>query len=184
MLPNAGNNVLDLGTGTIAFYASEIVGSTGKITGIDISEGMLAHAKEKLVMSDANGCLCFHAFPETSFFWVSVARSVLAKHGFPYLLNTPTGSREATCKLLSDAGFTNVDIREEEAGYFVPLDKAKESWIQADDFAPGQYPHPVLNAPLDIMSKCRADYEDEIEKLNTTEGVWNDTTMYYIYASR
>ena len=38
------------------------------------------------------GALAFHAIPETSFFWVSLARDVLSKHGFEYALNTPTGS--------------------------------------------------------------------------------------------
>lgn len=42
------------------------------------------------------GALAFHAIPETSFFWVSLARDVLAEHGFEYVLNTPTGSFEKT----------------------------------------------------------------------------------------
>lgn len=39
-----------------------------------------------------DGGLAFHALPETSYFWVSVARDVLSKHGFSYLLNTPTAT--------------------------------------------------------------------------------------------
>ena len=44
-----GMNVLDLGTGTgvLVPYLSEIVGPDGSITAIDLSEGMLAIAKEK-----------------------------------------------------------------------------------------------------------------------------------------
>lgn len=44
-----GMNVLDLGTGTgvLVPYLSEMVGPTGKVTAIDMSDGMLSRAKEK-----------------------------------------------------------------------------------------------------------------------------------------
>ncbi len=128
------------------------------------------------------GGLAFHALPETSYFWVSVVREVLAKHGFPYLLNTPTGSIEKTRQLLVDAGFADIDIQVQRSGYFVPFEDAINSWLQKDDFAPGQYPHPVDNVPSDILIQCQQDYKEKIRALETDEGVWNDISMYYIYA--
>lgn len=128
------------------------------------------------------GGLGFHALPATSYFWVSVARDVLAEHGFQYLLNAATGTVDKTRQLLSDAGFVDIDIRIEETGYFVPLEKARQTWIQREDFAPGQYPHPVHAVPPEIMIRCRREYEQRIEALSTDEGVWNDITMYYVYA--
>ena len=129
-----------------------------------------------------DGGLGFHALPETSYFWVSVARDVLAEYGYPYVLNTATGSLEKTRQLLGEAGFIDIEIRVQKTGYYVPLEKARKSWIQRDDFAPGQYPHPVQAVPPDILSQCQRDYEARIEALNTEEGVWNDISMYYIYA--
>lgn len=128
------------------------------------------------------GGLGFHALPETSYFWVSVARDILAEHGFQYLLNSPTGTIDMTRQLLEKAGFSGIDIRVQETGYYIPLEEAKKTWIQRDDFAPGQYPHPVHAVPDDILIKCQKEYERRIEALNTEEGVWNDITMYYIYA--
>jgi len=128
------------------------------------------------------GGLAFHGLPETSYFWVSVARSVLENHGFSYLLNTPTGTVDKTRQLLSEAGFNRIDIREQPDGYYMPLEQAKDSWIQADDFVPGQYPHPVSNVPPDILIQCQREYEARIAALNTEKGVWNDISMYYIYA--
>lgn len=232
--PRAGHSVLDIGTGTgtVAFLAASLVGSDGRVVGVDLSKGMLAEANKKLVASgisnlefilaDAEhvdffqnsfdriycasaffcildpratlrhwfrllktgGALGFHALPETSYFWVSEARSVLANYGFPYLLNTATGTIEKTRQLLSEAGFTNIDIREQNSGYYVSMEKARQSWMQRADFAPGQYPHPLSNVPPDIVSKCKRDYEARIEKLNTDKGVWNDTSMYYVYARK
>ena len=128
------------------------------------------------------GGLGFHAIPETAYFWVSEARRVLDKYGLPYLLNTPTGTIEKSRDLLMEAGFKKVDIREEVSGYYVPLEQAKQSWITLGTFAPGQYPHPVSNVPTEILNECQREYEARIEQLNTDEGVWNDTTMYYVYA--
>ena len=44
-----GEHVLDLacGTGLVSYYASEIVGPSGSVIGVDISSGMLAQAEEK-----------------------------------------------------------------------------------------------------------------------------------------
>lgn len=232
--PRSGDIVLDIGTGTgtIAFHAASLVGSNGKVIGVDLSKGMLAQANEKLaastlcnlefVLADAErlefssnsfdrmycasaffcildppatlrrwhdllrpgGGLGFHALPETSYFWVSVARNVLAKYGFPYVLNTPTGTIEKSRKLLTEAGFAKIDIREEAMGHFVPLEKAKKTWIHKNDFAPGQYPHPVSDVPSEILTQCQRDYEARIEELNTDKGVWNDVSMYYIYAHK
>lgn len=128
------------------------------------------------------GGLGFHALPESSYFWVSIARSLLEKYGYTYLLNTPTGTVEKCRHLLKGAGFKKVAIRKEESGYYVPLEQARDTWIKLDNFAPGQYPHPVSNVPDDILNICRIEYKKRIEKLNTKDGVWNDTTMYYIYA--
>jgi ubiquinone/menaquinone biosynthesis C-methylase UbiE len=128
------------------------------------------------------GGLAFHAIPETSYFWVSVARDVLSEHGIHYLLNTPTATIDKTRNLLSKAGFKKIEIREVENGYYVPWEQAKDSWISIEDFAPGQYPHPVSNVAPEIMALCQNEYLSRIEKLNSDKGVWNDVTMFYIYA--
>ncbi len=128
------------------------------------------------------GGLGFHAIPETSYFWVSVARSVLEHYGHLYLLNKPTGTIEKCRQLLMEAGFKDIEIREEKSGYYVALNEAKKTWLKKEDFAPGQYPHPVSDVPPRILSQCQQDYEARIEALNTDVGVWNDITMYYISA--
>jgi len=52
-LPKKGQKVLDIatGTGTIAFYAADLVGPDGSVIGVDISQGMLAKCREKLAES-------------------------------------------------------------------------------------------------------------------------------------
>lgn len=230
----SGDSVLDIatGTGTIAFHAASLVGSSGKVVGIDISQGMLAQANKKLSASGLNnlefsisdaenlefphrsfdriycasaffwildpvgtlkhwhdllkseGKLGFHALPDTSYVWVSVAQRVLEEYGISYILNKPTGTVEKCNKLLVEAGFNNIKIREEKHGKYIPLEQAKSAWIKKDDFSPGQYPNPLQNVSPEIVAKAQRDYESEMEALNTENGVWNDVTMFYVYGQK
>ncbi len=232
MPPRVGGTVLDIGTGTgfIAFHAATLVGSKGKVIGVDLSEGMLNQANVKLADSGLEnieflrgdmehlelpdnsidhlycasaffcalnplatlkhwhgllapgGSLALHALPETAYFWVSMAREVLYSHGIRYLLNTPTANMEKTASLLKQAGFDRVKIREEEHGYYVPWERARDSWISIDDFAPGQYPHPVRNVSPETLALCEKEYLARLQELKTDKGVWNDSTLYYVYA--
>ena len=131
-----------------------------------------------------DGILGFHAQPETSYFWVREARKVFNRHGYPYLINGATASIEKSERLLRDAGYSAIDIRVEESGYYMPADDARDSWIKESDFFPGQYPHPVANVPPDVLAQCRQEYESAIESLITEDGIWNDISMYYIYARK
>jgi ubiquinone/menaquinone biosynthesis C-methylase UbiE len=230
--PGFGDYILDIGTGTgtIAFHAASLVGINGRVTGVDLSKGMLAEANKKLTGFDYNnlefvlanaeqlafaketfdkiycastffcmldplatlrqwhgllksgGMLGFHALPETSYYWVREARKVFTKYGYPYLINSATRSIEKSKQLLAESGFNKVDIRVEESGFYMPAEQARDSWIDKNDFFPGQYPHPTTNVPHDIMIQCKQEYEANIEKLITEKGIWNDITMYYIYA--
>jgi SAM-dependent methyltransferase len=50
----AGHRVLDVGTGTgiMALQAANLVGASGRVTGIDLSEGMLRHARAKATLKN------------------------------------------------------------------------------------------------------------------------------------
>ncbi|WP_455221019.1 class I SAM-dependent methyltransferase [Kaarinaea lacus] len=130
------------------------------------------------------GGLAFHALPETSYVWVSEVRKVLANYGISYILNKPTGSIEKCDQLLTEAGFRNINIREEKHGHFITLQQAKDAWLQEDHFSPGQHPNPLVGVPPDIVEQAKRDYETRLEELNTEEGIWNDISMYYIYAKK
>jgi ubiquinone/menaquinone biosynthesis C-methylase UbiE len=130
------------------------------------------------------GGLGFHALPETSYVWVSVTREVLANYGISYILNTPTGTLDKCRQLLVDSGFRKFDIREEKMGYFIPLEQAKGAWLTKDEFSPGQHPNPLVNVSPEIVAQAQRDYDAKMEELDTDKGVWNDITMYYVYAEK
>lgn len=229
--PAKHGKVLDIGTGTgaVAFHAASMVGVEGEVIGVDISEGMIAKAKELLKgsafrnieftladgenlgfshnrfdriycasaffwMSDKVGALThwrerlkpggmvgFHAWPENTYVWGYVARHVLKKYGVEYLAHAPYGSVEICTQLLEQAGYENIDIKVVESGHYIPLEDALNGWISEKDYPIGQYPHPASITPPEILEQARKDYEAEIMRLNTDKGVWNDTTIYYVF---
>jgi len=92
--PEEGQSVLDIatGTGTIAFYAADLVGPAGHVVGIDISNGMLDKCNEKLAGSNLTNLVFKYGdgehleFPHNSFdriycsnaiFWMSHTQATL-----------------------------------------------------------------------------------------------------------
>lgn len=232
--PPKHGNVLDIGTGTgaVAFHAASIVGAEGEIIGVDISEGMIAKARELLqesafrniefVLADGEnlafsrnrfdrvycasaffwmsdkvealkhwrellkpgGNVGFHAWPENSYVWGYVARQVLKRYGVEYLAHAPNGSIETCTRMLEQAGYKHIDIKVVESGHYISLEEALNAWISEEHYPVGQYPHPVSITPPDILEQARKDYEAEITRLNTDKGVWNDTTIYYVFGQK
>jgi len=130
------------------------------------------------------GKVGFHAFSENAFVTGAVAQSVLQKYGVNYLMNKPTGTVEKCRMLLDKAGYKNIDIKVEEDGAFMSLEEAKNSWVSASHPAPGQFPHPLKDLSPELLASAQADYEQEIEKLGSSNGVWNDMTTFYVYGER
>jgi len=128
--------------------------------------------------------LGFNAWPEDSFLWGGGARTVLNKYGIDYTLNQVTGTMEKCRQLLELAGYENIQIHEVKSGRYISREEAKNHFIDESSYAPGQYPHPVSNVPQDIMKQAQTDFEAEVEKLTTGEGVWHDMTIFYVYGQK
>ncbi|MGZ4997545.1 MAG: class I SAM-dependent methyltransferase [Methylobacter sp.] len=131
-----------------------------------------------------HGKVGFHAFSENAFVTGIVAQSVLLKYGVLYLMSQPTGTIEKCHKLLEQSGYKNVDIKAEKDGTYIDIEEARNSWVSILHPAPGQFPHPLASLTPDQLACARVDYEREIEKLNTTKGIWNDMTTFYVFGER
>ena len=131
-----------------------------------------------------DGKLGLHAFSETAYITGVAAQSVLQKYGVNYLMSKPTGTVEKCTSLLEKAGYTNININVDPDGVYIDLEEAKNSWVSELHPAPGQYPHPLKNLTPEQLDNARADYEREMEKLSTENGVWNDMTTFYVYGEK
>lgn len=141
----------------------------------------LVHWRSRL---KPGGKLGLHAFSENAFVTGAVAQSVLQKYGINYLMSKPTGTVDKCKNLLNKAGFRNIEIKVDTDGSFITLEDAKNSWVNTSHPAPGQFPHPLVNLSSEELSSARADYDRELEKLNTNNGIWNDMTTFYVYGEK
>ena len=132
-------------------------------------------------MLKPGGVLGFHAWPETSYIFGYVARTVLKNYGVEYLAHSPTGSKKICESLLVNSGFSEIDIKEVSEGHYLTLEDAKDSWITEEHYPVAQYPHPVSVTSQEILDQAKSDYDAEMEKRATDEGVWNDTSFFCVY---
>ncbi|MBF2005961.1 MAG: class I SAM-dependent methyltransferase [Chlorogloeopsis fritschii C42_A2020_084] len=86
-----GQKILDVATGTgiVALDAATIVGSSGKVIGVDISTGMLNNAKQKLVMSGLQNVEFIEADADDLNFSDNYFDAILCSLAICYLTNIP-----------------------------------------------------------------------------------------------
>lgn len=144
-------------------------------------QATLIHWRTRLRL---NGKIGFHAFSEDSFVTGVVAQSVLQKYGVSYLMNKPIGTIEKCQKLLEESGFTNIEVKVDKDGAYISLEEAKNSCFFTPTPAPGQFPHPLSSLTTEQLTAASADYEKEIKRLNTQNGIWNDMTTFYVFGEK
>ncbi len=130
------------------------------------------------------GKLGFHAFSENAFVSGVVAQSVLAKHGVTYLMNQPTGTVEKCRTLLEEAGYANIDIVVDANSTYISLDEAREAWVGTMRPAPGQFPHPLASLSPQQMALAKTEYDAELERLHTKDGIENKLTTFYVFGEK
>lgn len=141
----------------------------------------LTHWKTRL---KPKGRIGLNTFSEDAFVTGVVAQKVLLKYGVSYLMSEPTGSAEKCHRLLEQAGFKNIEIVVDRESSYIGLEEAKKSWVSPRQPAPGQYPHPLANMAAEQMASAQADFEQELERLNTDRGIWNDMTTFYVFGEK
>ncbi len=130
------------------------------------------------------GIIGFHAFADTAFISGVVTQKVAQKYGISFVNNKPTGTVEKCQNLLQQAGFETIDIKVEQDGSYISLDEAKKMWLGVSHPTPGQYPPPLSQLSLEQLAQAKAEFETELEALQTEQGVWNDITIFYVYGRK
>ncbi|AFY74600.1 methylase involved in ubiquinone/menaquinone biosynthesis [Synechococcus sp. PCC 7502] len=131
------------------------------------------------------GLLGFHAFADNAFVGGVVAQRVLEKYGVSLLFNKPTGTIEKCHNLLKQAGFVEIDIKTEQDGGYISLERAKGMWTgNSLAPAPGQHPNPLLQLSSDQHTQARVEFEAELETIQTEQGIWNDITIFYTFGRK
>ena len=87
-------------------------------------------------------------------------------------------------RLLEQAGFEDIDVKIDQDGSYISLEKAKAMWPGSSHPAPGQYPPPLSTLSTEQLAQAKAQFEAELEALQTEQGIWNDITTFYVFGQK
>ena len=130
------------------------------------------------------GILGIHAFADTAFIGGVITQKVAQKYGIEFLMSQPTGTVKKCQNLFQQAGFEAIDIKVEQDGSYISLEKAKGMWAGNSHPAPGQYPPPLSQLTSEQLIAAKAEFEAELAALQTEQGIWNDITTFYVYGRK
>lgn len=123
------------------------------------------------------GIVAFSCWSATSFF-TPVIMKVCAKYGFDLPnLHELLGSPERCENLLQEIGFQDIAIATEQFGSYLNLNDAKNYWKGKWLHANG---HPLLQLSTEQVEQLKAEFSAEIETLVTAQGVWHETTTFFV----
>ncbi len=129
------------------------------------------------------GFVAFTCPPETAYM-ASVYKSICAKVlgiSIPHI-HEPYGTPQRCHDLLQQAGFKNIEVKIEPSGRYRKLrgDGASWKWINLNFKG-----NPLLSTlSQEQLEQLQVEYRAEIEKLTTDNGVWEDTTIFFVRAQK
>ena len=130
------------------------------------------------------GIVGIQAFAETAFVGGVISQKVAKKYGINYLMSKPTGTTEKSRNLLKNANFESIEIKVEQDGSYISLDKAKKMWAGSSHPAPGQFPPPLSQLSSEQLMQAQLEFEQELAAAETEQGIWNDITTFYVYGRK
>lgn len=130
------------------------------------------------------GQIGVHTPAETAYIGAVVLRKVLAKYGVSLETSNRLGSLETCRELFSKAGFEAIDIKIEQHGRYTNLDEEKSTWGNTITH-PSLISLQISGSELSQLSSAqlaqvKAEFDAELESLQTEQGIWNDLTTLYI----
>jgi ubiquinone/menaquinone biosynthesis C-methylase UbiE len=130
------------------------------------------------------GHISVHTPADTAYVGSVVLRKVLAKYGVLLEASNRIGSVHQCQDLFINAGFETVEIRTEQHGSYTNREKATATW-EGVIVHPSSISLKVLGDGLSQLSfaqlaQAKAEFDAELESLQTEEGIWDDLTTLYI----
>ncbi|MFN6527868.1 class I SAM-dependent methyltransferase [Nostoc sp. ChiSLP03a] len=129
------------------------------------------------------GYVAFTCPPETTYM-ASLQQRICTKvlgESLPHILE-PLGTPEKCRNLLNQAGFRDIEIKIEPSGRYHPLRDNKLSWTVININFKG---NPLLSKlSQEQLNQLQVEYKAEIEKLATAQGLWIDTTKFFVRARK
>ncbi|MEH2135253.1 class I SAM-dependent methyltransferase [Nostoc sp.] len=129
------------------------------------------------------GFVAFTCPPETAFM-ASLQQRIFAKvlgGSLPHILE-PLGTPDKCRNLLNQAGFRDVEIKIEPSRRYRHLRDSRLSETVININFKG---NPLLSKlSPEQLNQLQVEYQAEIEKLATEQGIWEDTTKFFVRAQK
>lgn len=129
------------------------------------------------------GFVAFTCPPETAFM-ASLQQRVCARVlgvSLPHILEA-LGTPEKCRNLLNQAGFRDIEIKIEPSGRYRYLRDNRLSETEININFKG---NPLLSRlSQEKLNQLQVEYKTEIEKLATDQGIWEDTTKFFVRARK
>ena len=127
------------------------------------------------------GLIGIHTPADTAYVGYVVLQKVLQRYGVTLEPSNRIGSIEVCQNLLANAGFEVLDIKTEQHGSYISLDKAKVTWEGIGSLpSPRQSKNILSKFSSTQLVEAKAEFEAELEVLQTEQGIWDDLTTLYI----
>lgn len=131
-----------------------------------------------------SGRIGVHTPADTAYIGAVVLRRVLARYDISLEASNRIGSIEQCQNLFSNAGFEAVEVKTEQHGSYTSLDKAMATWEEVV-VRPSSTSLKVSGNGLSQLTSAqlvqvKAEFDAELESLQTKQGIWDDLTTLYI----
>ena len=130
------------------------------------------------------GQIGVHTPADTAYVGAVVLRKVFAKYGILLEASNRIGSVEQCQALFINAGFEAVEIQTEQHGSYTNLEKAKAAWegivVRPSSTSLKVSGNGLSQLSLAQLAQVRAEFDAELESLQTEEKIWDDLTTLYI----
>jgi ubiquinone/menaquinone biosynthesis C-methylase UbiE len=130
------------------------------------------------------GVVAFHAFSECSFVTGWVLQQVAHRHSVPLAsFHGLMGNPQRCTDLLKTAGFVDISVHIEDRSTYLSEEEARNQYSRILN---GPYPQsPASSSPFKALNDSqrnalKTDYEAELAKLVTDQGIWNENITFYV----
>lgn len=130
------------------------------------------------------GRIGVHTPADTAYVGAVVLRRVFAKYGVSLEASNRIGSVEQCRDLFANAGFEAIEIKTEQHGSYIDLDKAKATWegvvVSPSLTSPKISGNELSQLTSVQLAQAKAEFDAELESLQIEQRIWDDLTTLYI----
>ena len=121
---------------------------------------------------------------DTAYTGTVILRKVFAKHGFDLEASNRIGSIKQCQDLFGNAGFEDIEIKTEQHGKYTTLDQVKAAWessiVNPSITSPQFSGDGLAQLSSSQLAQIKAEFDEELESLQTQQGIWDDLNTWYI----